>query len=302
MDRYVGSFVVSAYLSALMFLLAMLVVFDLLFEMDTYLKIAEERKDSLLELMWMLGRFYVLGIPLWFVTIAPFVTVIASMFAFSRLMAMNEIAPMVFTGRSLFRILCPMLGVGLLSALAMGATWQWVIPSVAEEYEGLRSLLKGDPPGQKRITLRAKDNPRSELFVGEYDRSKQLMKGVISYNRGSSRADGILITADSAQWNPQREDWELIRGFKKAGDDIVPQEYLGMSGVTPNLIVDSGKADKQTADLSYTDLIDLMQSRPGKNDYILAFHTHFTGEPPYVGTDGLVLAIRECGERAKKAQ
>lgn len=35
---------------------------------------------------------------------------------------------------------------------------------------------------------------------------------------------------------------------------------------------------------------------------VICMHTHFTGEPPYVGTEGLKLAVVECISRAEAAE
>ena len=89
LDRYVASTVLGAYFAALLFLVGMFVVFDLLFEMNTYMRVAEQNDVGLFELMGKLVKFNLLGLPGEFVTIAPFVTVIASMFALSKLMGAN---------------------------------------------------------------------------------------------------------------------------------------------------------------------------------------------------------------------
>jgi lipopolysaccharide export system permease protein len=276
----VGLAVAGAYAAALLFLVLMFVMFDLLFEMHTYLDVAKRDDVGAFRLVVMLVEYHLIQMPIVFVTIAPFVTVIATMFALSKLMAANEIAPMLFTGRSLLRILRPMLGIAVFSAVAMGVTWQWVIPNIAEQHERLHAALVGGGLNLKRITVRAKDNPRQELFCREYDRTMQKMSGVIVYNRGSSRGDGIYLEAAEACWNLDAKDWDLTNGWRKTGEvekrEIVPQARLGMNGVTPKLITDSVKAQKQTSSMSYTELRDLMQSRPGKADYVLAFHVHFT--------------------------
>jgi lipopolysaccharide export system permease protein len=280
LDRYVALAVAGAYAAALLFLVAMFVVFDLLFEMDNYLQAAEAADIGAFHLIVMLAEYHLVQMPIVFVTIAPFVTVIASMFALSKLMAANEVSPMLFTGRSLFRILRPMLAAAAFSAVAMGATWQWVIPNIAEQHERLGATLTGSKLTLPRITVRAKDNPRQELFCREYDRGLQKMIGVIVYNRGSSPGDGIYLEAAAATWNPEAKDWELVDGWRKVGEfgkrEIVPQHSLGMAGVTPRLITDSVKAQKQTSTMSYTELRDLIRLRPGKSDYLLAFHVHFT--------------------------
>jgi lipopolysaccharide export system permease protein len=106
------------------------------------------------------------------------------------------------------------------------------------------------------------------------------MEGVILFDRGATRGDGIYVEAEAAQWNPEQNDWELIAGRRLTGEDgsrvSERQDLLGMRGLTPSLIVDLGKAERETSGLSYTELSDLILLRPGKPDFVLAYHIHFT--------------------------
>ena len=281
LDRYVVLAVAGAYAAALLFLNAMFVVFDLLFNMSKYIQVMEKQNMGILEFMWMLTEFHLLSIPFIFVTIAPFVSVISAMFALSKLMAANEISPMLFTGRSLFRILAPMLSVALISAVGMGVTWQWVIPSIAVHHERLTTTLQAGSEALPGITVREKGSPRTELFCRSYTRSDQTMRGVIVYNRGSAHGDGIYLEATSAHWNPEERDWDLTNGWLlKGGGGLmknqVSQMKLGMPGVTPKLLIDSVRAEKLTSGMSYSELDNLVETRPGKPDFVLAYHLHFT--------------------------
>lgn len=281
LDRYVVLAVAGAYAAALLFLGAMFVMFDLLFNMSSYLGVAERTGISAFQLVMLLAEFHLLNLPLIFVTIAPFVSVIAAMFALSKLMASNEISPMLFTGRSLFRILTPMLSVALFSAIGMGLTWEWVIPNISLQHDRLQATLKGNEATLSSITVREKDNARTELYCREYVRDAQSMRGVLVYNRGSSPGDGIYLEATSAQWNPETEDWDLTNGWLIKGGggvmkDQVRKNTLGVRGITPKRLIDSVKAEKQTSGMSYSELLELIETRPGKPDFVLAYHLHFT--------------------------
>ena len=132
MDRYVGWTVVEAYLGALVFMIFLSILVDTLMNMRGYIQIGAEFDIPFMRLLGYLAEYYAVLMPFLFVTVAPFVTVIACMFAVSRLMSSNEVAPMIFTGRSLYRVLYPVLLVGMLSAVLMAACWELVIPALAE--------------------------------------------------------------------------------------------------------------------------------------------------------------------------
>ena len=145
-----------------------------------------------------------------------------------------------------------MIGVALISGLLMGATWQWVMPVVANRYEQLEARLNGNNESVKLVTLRAQDNPRKELFCREYVRAEQKMRGVVVFDRGSKDGDGVLVEAQEATWNPEAGNWELVAGSITTGaglvKDIRKKEWLDMDGVTPRLLMElMADADRDKA-------------------------------------------------------
>ena len=83
------------------------------------MEVAERNDVGIVELVERLAVYYLVLAPFTFVSIAPFVTVISGMFAVSRLMAANEVVPMIFCGRGTFRVLRPVIMTGLVSAIAV---------------------------------------------------------------------------------------------------------------------------------------------------------------------------------------
>lgn len=278
MDRYVARAVVGAYGATLLFLFSMFVVLDLLLSMNSYMEAAKEENLSVMTLAGKLFNYYLLGLPLIYVSIAPFVTVIACMFALSRLMAANEVGPMIFTGRSIYRVLRPMLAAGLFSGLVMAATWQWVMPVVSGEHQNLEAELKGKDAdvSVRRVTLRDRADVRRELYCERYRHGLQLMEGVTVCERGERPGDVVIITAGKAQWNPEEQDWDLVDGWREADNLKQRHHKLGMPGVSPKQIMDSAKLRKQTASMSYSELRELQRMRRGKADFVLAYHVHMT--------------------------
>ena len=107
LDRYVAANVLGSYAASLLFLVFLMIVFETLRNVADYARVASKLGLTTMQLATMIGRYHLLNIPFLFVSVAPFVTVIAVMFAVSRLMAQNEIVPMLFTGRSMLRVLRP---------------------------------------------------------------------------------------------------------------------------------------------------------------------------------------------------
>lgn len=278
MDRYVAKAVLGAYLAALVFLIFMVIMIEMLMEMDQYVLAAEKHNMGVMQLAWLVCKYQMVSVPYLFVTIAPFVAVIAAMFAVSRLMGQNELAPMLFTGRSMFRILRPLLAVGLLSALTMGLLWQTAVPYCASLRHSMRARLAGGS-GEVSLTdgiLRSPDNDHLVLYCSRYYHGLQKMEGVILYDPGKQADDAIYVEAAVATWDPKQEEWALTDGRCKRGDIFEVRRWLGMPGLTPELLWQSGKKEREAGELSYSELLELMQAHPHSRAYVLALHQHIT--------------------------
>ena len=95
LDRYVFKAVIGSYVATLFLVVFLFVVFDMLLRMGKYLEAAAEQDLSIFGLLVTWAHFHLLSLPWIFVTVAPFVTIISSMFAIARFMAQNEVVPMI---------------------------------------------------------------------------------------------------------------------------------------------------------------------------------------------------------------
>lgn len=278
MDRYVAKAVLGAYAAALVFLVFMFIIFETLFDMDQYVLAAEKNDIGLFHLMWLVMKYQAVSVPYLFVTIAPFVAVIAAMFAVARLMGQNELGPMLFTGRSMFRILRPLLGVGLLSALMMALLWQTVVPYCAGVRHSMRARLAGGS-GEVTLTdgiLRSPENDDLVLYCKRYYHGLQKMEGVILYDAGAPAEEATFVEASVATWDSTQEEWTLADGRSRRGNISEVRRWLGMPGLTPELLWKSGKREREAVELSYSELLELMTAHPHSRTYVLALHQHVT--------------------------
>lgn len=278
LDRYVSRTVIGSYAAALLFMAILFTLVNLLVELGGFLVAAEKHGVGGLELMVRLARYYALFLPVVFVMVAPFVSVIAGMFAVSRHMAANEVVPMLFTGRSIRRVLWPVLGMGVVSAAAMVLCWELVVPRIAEPIQAAKNVLDGDPevPVLENLIVKLRDGVDQTLFVASYDHHEETMTGVSVVDRGSGPEDVMLTTARTAKWDESIHDWRLVEGRRSAGSLEAPRDLLGMPGVEPDLLWRLGKEGREMVQLSYTELLDLQALRPGRRDLVLAFHSHIT--------------------------
>jgi len=277
LDRYVGRIVIGAFGAALLFFMFLTIVMDLLGNMPRYISRAELRGLSGLELTLELGGHYLMLLPVLFVTITPFVTVIACMFSVARIQNANEIVPMLFVGRPTQRILRPMLLCGLGAAFGMAACWQWVVPHVAPALAQSESALNQGSAIQKHLVDEwVKEGATWRLYAAEFDPPSRTMTGVSMLIEGVLLADNVLVLAERAVWDDGRGDWRLDQGWRETEKRRVQHSWLERDDLTPEVLLQRSRETIEADTQSYTELAATMASRPNRADVRLAFHRHIT--------------------------
>lgn len=280
LDRYVGKIVLGAFIAALSFFLLITILVNLLTNLPKYAAAADENGLGALGLAAYLVLYYLKLIPVLLTTVAPFATVIAGMMSISRLHGANEIVPMLFVGRSIHRIIRPILWCGLLAATMMVVSWQWVVPHVGAELASQSQFLKERKQDIKGVVHElhgASDDQAGQYFYAtSFDPSKELLTGVSLLVQGHLDADAFMINADTAVWDQERGDWQLSGGNRDSRSGGIPVEWLSRPDLTPSVIVKNARDSIDPEMMSYTELLDLMKERPNRNDLRLAFHRHIT--------------------------
>lgn len=282
LDRYVGRIVLGAFGATLTFFLFITVLLDLLNNLPKYARRAEENGLGGLDLALYLGSYYCWLTPVLFVTVTPFATVIACMFAVARLQAANEVVPMLFVGRSIHRVLRPMLLLAALAGLAMVACWQWVVPQVGPQLAAGEAFLRESTVVQKSLVHEVLGEPTQRLFVDEYDPLSRTMNKVSMLVEGTIELDNVLVLANKAHWSEEAGDWRLVdgRAEQRGGDGAFieprPQAWLQRPDVTPDVLRQRGRDDLDPETQSYGELLETIAARPNRADARLALHRHFT--------------------------
>lgn len=276
LDRYVGRIVAGAFGAGMLFFLFLMIVLDLLSNVTRYLNHASRSGVDGWDFAIFLGEYYLKWLPVLATMITPFVTVIACMFAVARLQGANEIVPMLFVGRSVQRILRPMLFCGLLAGLGMAACWQWVIPQVGGALAEASLLLQDGRMRQKNLVLEASSPERIGLYVGEYEPTTRSMRGLRQIRFPAEGAEPELVIAAGAQWQPERGDWQLQSGILRSRQGEHDLFWLQRPDLTPDVLLQRGREQVDPDALSYTDLRLTIAARPNRPDLKLAFHRHIT--------------------------
>lgn len=299
LDRYVLKTALGSYIAGLVFIMGMFILLHLLTRIGEYTSKAADAGTGTGELLWLIIQHYAYFVPIVFVMVAPFVSVIAGMFAVARLMSDNEIAPMIFTGRSTVRCLAPILVLAALSGGAMVAAWEFVVPKCSEPLTITKGILRGkvdhkDPRLllSNLLVKQRSDAVRIDLNIANYDHVGQRATGLKMLDESDGAEGAVVLDADAAVWVPAQNDWALEEGWRTssaAGGARSRQQWLGLEGVTPELLFRIGKEDRETVELGYSELRDLLELRPSRVDFTIAFHAHLTD--PLANIILLILAL-----------
>ncbi len=276
LDRHVGKAVLGSVAASLLFFVFLTVVLDLLKSLGDYLDAADKSGVSTVGLLWFLFGYYLKLLPLTFVGVAPFATVIGCMFAVARLMGQNELQPMLFIGRSMVRILRPALLTGAVVGIGMVGCWQWVVPVIATDIDSAATFLSGGDRPLKNLVLEQRGEAFTGLRVREYQPMKLQMIDVDLLRTSSQPGDAVLVRASSATWDAALGDWRLENGVRRTPRGEDPCTILGAPEWTPEVVRQRGQDTVDCDTLGYTELLELREQRPNRKDVAMALHRHIT--------------------------
>jgi lipopolysaccharide export system permease protein len=242
LDRYVGRIVLGAFVASLLFFVFLAVLVDLLNNLPRYADRAAEQGLGGVDLAAYLLLYYGKLTPVLVTTVTPFAAVIAGMFSVARLHHANEIVPMLFVGRSIHRVLRPILWCGVLGGVLMASSWQWVVPHVGAALASDETFLREGSTVQKALVHESHAEISQYFYVREFHPIERRIVG------------GVLEKARSS----------------------APQEWLERPDLTPALLLQQSRDTVDPETMSYTELLELSAARPNRPDLRLALHRHVT--------------------------
>lgn len=168
LDLYVGRIAAGAFAAALAFFLFLAVLVDLLGNVGRYADRAFKAGFGGFDLALYLAGYYLKLLPVLATTVAPFAVVIAGMFAVARLQQANEIVPMLFVGRSIRRVLQPIVLLAAFAGLGMAGCWQWIVPHVGADLANSETFLRESRTVYRNLVHELRAEGR-RLQVMEFD-------------------------------------------------------------------------------------------------------------------------------------
>lgn len=268
LDRYVSSYFISSYGICLLFFLGMFVLIDLFGKSEDIFENAAKLAGMGYSVSDLMLQYYGLMLPFIFLQVAPFVTVMAAMFALTRLRRTNELVPMIVAGRSIFRVIAPIFVFAFLLAIAMGLVQQYVAPGLADGRERVKALLF-DAEAERLIDGRYRCGESCYVFVRDYDVDSRTI-GTFDVSLLDSEEPPTL--GHDATWDEAsgRFTYEVdVEG----GDGMSLKERRSLpETLTPQLIESQTRGPH---DLSYS-AAEYLYAQTGEAKWKVLLHYHLT--------------------------
>lgn len=182
-----------------------------------------------------IANFYATQLPQTIVISLPVGLLLALLFSLSRMSRSNEIISMLTAGRSVMRMLAPLIVVGVLaSGVCLALNYRWAPHAEATKKAALEQITKG---------RKDRNAIEGHLFV---DRQNDRIWYVRKLNRSKGSLDGVHITqrnpegaivkkwyASRAEFEAPTATWVLRKGrtveFNETGDIIANDVFPGGS-------------------------------------------------------------------------
>jgi len=287
LDRYVGWHFISSYAAAMMLMTGLFLIMDMASHLDDFLEVWEDGSTAPAS---YLVRYYVLTLPYLFLQVAPFVTLLAGMFTFNRLLSTNEVTAALAAGLSARRLVMPVLLLGGLLVLGMFAMREVVGRGLSAERDTLKFILEEHTLDVRFEDITVTDKSGSPAQIGAYipepldggpPRIEDLK--VITRDRlRGGRSDYFRIEAPSATWMAQH--WLLHDGLRsRIGQEedaqqiqIEPIAELLNYRLEPSVIMTYRRAQTEPLDLSFGEVRELIRREPADLTYQTLWHYHLT--------------------------
>ncbi len=149
-----------------------------------------------------------------YVYLSGLVVVGAMGFTFADLSRKREVAAIVMSGVSMYRLALPILIVGSgLNLLALPLQ-EWVIPPLADKLARSHRQMGRQSMHNFEVQM-TPDGEHNLLSAAVFDPQQQLLTDVCLLDRDAAGRLIRVITAEQAHWNEDRQGYDLTAGYER---------------------------------------------------------------------------------------
>lgn len=202
-------------------------------------------------------KYYLVYIPYIWILAMPIAMLLASLFSIGQMARHNELIAIKSVGVSLYRILFPLLGMGVLISVSALGFGEMVVPRANQQKSEIESAYL--EPGSVRSAARAanvfwRDQIGRRIFISSYDQTTGIAQKVsIQQYRGNQ----IIERVDAPKMEWQDSTWALLNGYRRIFTDDAEVAIPFDRFHDPNLDITPEKILQtrvQPEDMSYNEL------------------------------------------------
>ena len=258
-DRYIlGSFAASLGLS-IAGLLGLYIVIDMVVNLEDFLNLR-----GISEAASAIGRYYYYNLPVVFLNLSPFITLLAAIFTLTKLQKVNEHIPIIGSGISMQRAIAPILVGSTLIAVLTYADQEYFIPRYAGKLYSLKEVVKKNRQYDGRLAVM--DKQRNVFVVDSYDIREKKIDGVWIFERGGVADNPRFIYARAGRWietdsSPEGEtigEWRFSSCWVLSLDEN--RRPIGPYSEVEEIVYDEKKTSLKPHEIRKTSTLNLFYS------------------------------------------
>jgi len=280
LDRYVLGLFAGSYCVALLLVIGLFLILDVATHLDEYLRAVEGAPSPT---GWQVLHYYLLELPFLYLQLAPFVTLLAGLFTFSKLLRHRELLACLAAGVGTQRVLLPVFLCALVLACSMLGTREWLTERLGDQRDRALHVLVERSTEREYRGLWVKGPGGNPVRIAHFkDSSPPEIRGL-----EATRIVGdpwVELTASRARWDPAHDIWALTDGKLRYLDDLGrPAEQVdqleadrALFGFRPRDVLVLAKSRERPLDLSFSEVRGLAARDPGNASWQTLLQVNLT--------------------------
>jgi lipopolysaccharide export system permease protein len=271
LDRYVLRRFLTYYGLALLYLVGLFLLVDLATRLDRFYEAREQLHASGRTVAGTILDYYAASLPLLVLQVAPFVTVMGACMAVVDLRRWNELYPMMEAGRSLARILAPVVAASVLVTALLVLAQDRLAPRAVEARIQVERAMEGAGDRGTTRVPHVRDSEGNVWSIARWDPADLSAEGVrVAPFRTKGKEYDLLevtrmrFTRGRGGWIPEGGDLILPAGRPggAAAEQVVPAGVPLPTDLLP-ADIELARASEDLEGLSSARLRSLRDRYPG---------------------------------------
>jgi lipopolysaccharide export system permease protein len=195
LDRYVLRRFLAHYGVAMLYLVGLFVLVDVATRIDKFLEAREHLAAAGRSVAGAIAGYYAASLPLLVLQVAPFVTVMGACQALVELRRGNELYPMMEAGRSLARILAPVVAFALLLTAVLVALQDRIAPAAVDARLRIERAMEDEEGRTVSRIPHVRDGAGNVWSISRWDPESRTAEGVrvVPFTAAGRRHDLLQV-------------------------------------------------------------------------------------------------------------